>query len=126
MTSVVHVESRLPATARDLKRKSLRTRTLNDFVEDVFLVIYDEPEFRKFITAVGNEDAVEGSMVADDLKAAEMIRDAAPEGSPVKIKKLWTIHKALNVVLRRYGVSRSEVSQLLGGEIVPNGNEIES
>jgi hypothetical protein len=110
----------LPATAEDLQRKSLRSRTLNDYVEDVFLRLYNEDErFKSLLEAVGNEDAVEGSTFADDIVAAQVIRDAAPDGSLVKRKNLSAIRRALNVVLRRYEISRSERARSLGGEIVP-------
>jgi hypothetical protein len=107
-----------------LQRKSLRTRTLNDYVEDVFLREYDtHPQLRAFLDAVGNADAVEGSVLADDFMAAQIIREAAPDGSPVKLKSLAAIRLALGVVLRRYGISRRERRDLLGGEIVPRGIE---
>ncbi|MBX8688675.1 hypothetical protein GO011_14665 [Mycobacterium sp. 20091114027_K0903767] len=106
-------------------RTSLRSRTLNDYVEDVFLVLYrdDHPDFKALLDACSDEDAVEGSMLADDYLAARMIRDAAPAGSPIKSKKLATIRHALKVVMRRYGVSRRERRELLGGTIDHSGTE---
>jgi hypothetical protein len=120
MTAVQLVQTPdLPATVGDLQRKSLRSRTLNDFVEDVFLTLYGTDEhFMALLDAVGNADAVEGSTTADDFEAARMIRDAAPDGSPLKAKNLTAIRNALGVVLRRYGISRRERAHLLGGEIV--------
>lgn len=104
----------LPASAADLQRKSLRSRTLNDYVEDVFLTLFDtNPDFRALLDAVSNDDSVEGTVRADDYEAARMIRLAAVEGSPIKAKKLETIRKALNVVLRRYEISRRERRHLL-------------
>jgi hypothetical protein len=124
MTNAISVvKSPLPATTGDLHRKSLRTRTLNDFVEDVFLALFDDPDFQKYLDAVGNDDAVEGSVLADEFEAARMIRKHAPDSSPLKQKKLETIRKALAVVMRRYEISRKERRQLLGGEIIPNGND---
>lgn len=111
----------LPATAADLTRKSLRSMTLNDHVEPVFLKLFDEgdnPVFHQYLAAVSNADSVEGSVFADDILAAQMIRDAAPEKSPIKAARLVAIRNALNVVLRRYGISRNERRYQLGGEIV--------
>lgn len=99
----------LPVNAGELQRKSLRSRTINDFVEDVFLKLYDSDEqFRAYLEAVGNEDAVEGLMIADDFMAAQMIRKAAPQGSPIETRNLAAIRSALGVVLRRYEISRRE------------------
>jgi hypothetical protein len=104
-------------TTGDLHRKSLRSRTLNDFVEDVFLKLYDTDErFRGYLEAVGNEDAIEGLMIADDLLAAQMIREGAPEGSPVHTKNLAAIRRALGVVLRRYEISRGERANRIGAD----------
>lgn len=92
----------VPLKATDLRRKSLRSRTTLDRVEDVLLGgLYDDPEFQKYINAGFNAEAVEGSLRADGIVAAQMIRDAAPPG-PLKSNNLETIRKALNRVLNRY------------------------
>lgn len=116
-----HRAPQLPVSTHQLERKSLRTRTLNDFVEDIFLVLYDSSEqFRSYLEAVGNEDAVEGLTIADDFMAAQMIREeAASKGSPVASKNLAAIRRALGVVTRRWQISRLERRRLIGGQIVP-------
>lgn len=128
MTSeLIEQKSNLPLTAEELQRVSLRSRTINDHVEDVFLRLYDDDlEFKAFLEAVGNEDSVEGSLRADDYVAAQMIREAASDGSPIKTKNLEAIRKALNVVLRRYQISRRERRNRLGGETVAIKGAIEA
>jgi hypothetical protein len=52
-----------------------------------------------------------------------MIRDAAPDNSPLKREKLAPINQSLAVVLRRYHKSRKERRQTVGGKIVPDANQ---
>jgi|SRR6185312_640774 len=117
----------LPATTSDLlgQRKFEMKRTLNDHVETIHLKLYENEDYQRLLDAVYDEDAVEGSLAADNLLAAKMIRDfAIADGFDpyVADKKLATIAKALGVVLRRYGVSRKERSRMIDGETVePNG-----
>ena len=77
-------------------------------VEKVFLALYDDPLFAMHLAAEDDSESVEGSVSADDFLAAKMLRDAAPEGSPLKDVKVFPIHIALQAVMSRYGVSRGE------------------
>lgn len=107
-------------------RKKERTRTLNDEVESVYLALAKDEKFRAYIYATYDEQAVEGSLSADNVFAAQMIREKAKEMEieEVASQKVATISKALGVVARRYGFSRKERRNMLGGEIVPdNGSE---
>ena len=118
----------LPATRQDMiaQRKGEMIRTLNDHVEDAHLALYDNEQYQRFLDAVYDEDAVEGSLAADNLEAARMIREHAREGNRdayVADKKLATLSKALGVVLRRYGMSRKERSRMIDGETVENNGE---
>lgn len=118
----------LPATTTDLlaQRKQDPHRTLNDHVEAIHVQLYENAEYQRFLDAVYDEDAVEGSLAADNLQAAQMIRNKAREAGHdpyVAEKKLATISKALGVVLRRYGMSRKERARMIHGETVePNGD----
>lgn len=115
----------LPATRDDLiaQRRTQSTKVLNDYVDEVYLILWDDPEFRKYLEAVYNEEAVEGSTKADDLEAARVIREYAKANSIPMLpsKKLETIAKALNVVTRRYRTSRKERRSMIGGEHVDIG-----
>jgi hypothetical protein len=115
----------LPATREALiaQRKTLTTKVLNDYVDEVYLILWDDPEFRRFLEAVYNEEAIEGSTKADDLEAARMIREYAKANNIPMLpsKKLETIAKALNVVTRRYRTSRKERRSMIGGEHVDIG-----
>jgi hypothetical protein len=106
-------------------RKSENTRTLNDQVEEIHLGLYEtDKAYKAFLYAVYDEQAVEGSLSADNTMAAALIREHAQAKGNVEVskQKLATISKALGVVLRRYGFSRNERRNMLGGEIVPGGN----
>ena len=117
----------LPATVEDMlaQRRTQAGRTLNDYVEDLHVKLWSTSAYQAVLDAVYDEDAVEGSLAADNLMAAQMLRDLArKDGVPqVANRKLATIVKALGVVLRRYRLSRKERALTIGGQIVPNSNE---
>ena len=125
--SVKPLPPQLPASVVDLmaKRRNRDFRTLNDEVEAIYLYLYDNPEFKAFLYAVYDEQAVEGSLAADNIECARMIRQTAKTRGNVEVsrQKLATIVKALNVVLRRYNESRKERRDMIGGEIVPNPHD---
>jgi hypothetical protein len=103
-------------------RKGAEKRTLNDYVDDIHKALWDNDEkYRRLLDAVYDEDAVEGSLAIDNAKAAEIIRDWATEGKRVPYiadKKLATIVKALNTVLRRYKMTRKERAHTMAGELI--------
>jgi hypothetical protein len=112
----------LPATVDDLRRKSSRPRSINDLVEAAFLASYNDPQFQAYLAATTNKEAVEGNLVADDIKAAEWLRDKEPAGSQLRGLQLWTLNKHLKSMIRhRYeDLSRKERGESL------NGHEIEA
>jgi hypothetical protein len=114
----------LPSNVAELltQRKGDLHRTLNDRVEALHLSLYDGDEhYKDLLYAVYDEQAVEGSLAADNILAAEVIRDKAKKTGDIEVgrQKLATIAKALGVVLRRYGTSRKERRDMIGGKIVP-------
>jgi len=118
----------LPATTdKWLEERSLKSEpTLNDIVEQLHWKLISNKQYRSYLEAVWDEDAVEGSLSADNLKAAEMLREVAQkdDGNIVGTKKLATIVKSMNVVLRRYHKSRKERRHTVGGEVViPNDHD---
>src|SRR5262245_16368762 len=112
----------LPITPEELEahRKVFHQPTLNDVVHEYHIKLWSNPKYRGFLDAVYDEDAVEGSLALDNGEAARMIRDIAitEEDKRLASKKLATIVKALNVVLRRYGISRKERAAEVAGQIV--------
>ena len=80
----------------------------------------DGPTYRALLRAVYDEQAVEGSLAADNTFAAIMIREKAKtiDGNELAGEKAATISKALGVVMRRYHSSRNERRNTLEGEIV--------
>lgn len=108
----------LPVARADLlaRYKLMRQRTLNDYVDDIHVALWDNKDYRDALEATSDEDAIEGSLSADNFLAAGMIRDYARKHHIERVqgKKLYTIVKALNVVLRRYGISRAERATRIG------------
>jgi hypothetical protein len=102
----------LPATRADLLAgyKLKRRRTINDLVEEIIVKLWDKDQkFMRYVEAIYDSDAVEGSMAEDDTMAALIIRDTATkEKSEVADKNLHTIKLAMKIGLRRFGVSRPE------------------
>lgn len=127
MEVVKHVPA-LPATVQELiARKRMVKPTLNDHVDSIHLKLWPDPDYQALLDAVSNEDAVEGSLAADNVLAAERIRKQAQvDGDDyVANKKLAAIIIALNVVLRRYTISRNERRNSIAGVIVPGGDNVD-
>jgi hypothetical protein len=86
-------------------------KTFNDLVDDLHRQLVNESaEYRALLRATSNAEAVEGSLLADDACAAQMIRDEAARlaCADVATAKLAVIGRALGVVLRRYHASRKQ------------------
>ena len=115
----------LPATAAAFAacRKSKAGRTFNDRIEDHMLAMVNggNPDFLALLNAVQNEDAVEGSITADNFMAAKMIRDHASEhgDSVVAEANLTRIVRAEGVALRRYGLDRTTRRKSVGSISTP-------
>lgn len=78
--------------------------------EIVSRILIEDEEFRRLLEALDPEQAVEGDLKTDDHMAALKIREAAIRNgiSPLATEQLATIRKALNLVMRRYGICRKE------------------
>lgn len=103
----------LPATRSDLLAgyKLKRRRNINDLVEEIIVKLWDNDEnFMKYVNAIYDEEAIEGSLAEDDTMAALIIRDVAKKEKQMEVadKNLHTIKLAMKVGLRRFGVSRPE------------------
>jgi|SRR5215207_2502488 len=124
----------LPSTVADLiaRKKTMHVENLNDVVDQIHLKLWSDPIYQRYLSAVWDEDCVEGSCNFDDGKACEMIREfaikhAGPDnsfhliksgGSDGHPKSLRVLQKTLGVVLRRYGISRTERRRSVSGEPV--------
>jgi hypothetical protein len=116
----------LPETVVDLinSRKGRFERTLNDIVEELYLKLWENAQFKKYLDAVTDGEAVEGSLGCDDHEAARMLRDLArKENIPIKDKPLASYKLALKVIMRRYDMSRKTRKLELHGELVPAEND---
>jgi hypothetical protein len=118
----------LPRTRDEFERmRMVEPRlTLNDHVNAIHSELWERDEtYMEYLDAVYDSEAVEGSLAADNIKAAEVIREYARKNGvkAVANKKLATIVKALNVVLRRYHASRKERATTLEGKpVILDGN----
>lgn len=118
----------LPERIEDWERQLKAERTLNDLVEDIHRVLTNEnAKYRGYLRAVYDAHAVEGSLAADNILAAMMIREKAKAigSTEVAEEKLAIINLSLNVVLRRYNKSRKQRRNMVHGEEVKpeNGGE---
>ena len=100
----------LPAKASDWQRKVKDNRTLNDRVEDLHLEYLEADErYRQLLTAVHDEQSVEGKVNVDRAEAARLLREyAKTKSNPIGDQKLVTIRRCLTVVMARYGESLRE------------------
>jgi len=114
----------LPANIDHWERQIQAERTLNDLVEDIHRALVENDQYRRFLYATYDEQAEEGSLAADNIEAARMIREKARSNGNAEVsrQKLATLVKALGVVLRRYGNSRKDRRNRLGGETIPGDN----
>ena len=104
-------------------RKTPFARLLNDMVDELHNKLFENDKYKTYLEGVWDEQCIEGSLAADNFKAAELIRDrAVKENSPVAREKLATIVKSLGIVLKRYGISRKERRHTVGETHVPIGN----
>jgi hypothetical protein len=112
----------LPERIEDWERHIKSERTLNDLVEDIHRILVNEDaKYRAYLRATYDAHAVEGSLAADNVLAAMIIREKAKEigSTEVAEEKLAIINLALGVVLRRYHASRKQRRNTVGGEEVP-------
>ena len=116
----------LPADTRALlaQRKHGLLRNLNDEVEPIFVGLFEEPGFQRYLNAVYDEQAIEGSLATDNVMAAELIRNAAQEAGNgfVADQKLHTLVKAMNIVKRRLQVHPMQRRYSVHGEQVEPGS----
>lgn len=121
----------LPASLSELTPKVRRLPNINDQVHSVFDRLFEEKtergaEFHRCLNATNDAGAVHGSMIADDFGASIKILEAAEQwGSYDLIDAAnWAeVRLALRVVMRRWGIAREQRRNLLGDEIVPNGDD---
>ena len=118
----------LPERIEDWHRQNKTERTLNDLVEDIHRALIEDEKiggrYRGYLRAVYDAHAVEGSLAADNILAAMMIRERAKQtSSEVAEEKLAVINLALGVVLRRYQNSRKQRRNMLGGQEVPENGD---
>ena len=67
-----------PSVADLIKRRKGRfERTLNDMVEEIYLKLWENDLFKRFLIAVTDGEAKEGSLGCDDHEAARMLREQA-------------------------------------------------
>lgn len=111
----------LPTNIDEWNRISKQERTLNDLVEDLHRELVSNDKYVSYLRAVYDAHAVEGSLAADNVFAAQMIRDLAKErNSEIAKEKIAVISMALGVVLRRYKASRKQRRNMVAGEQVPD------
>jgi hypothetical protein len=86
------------------------------------LKLWENDQFKKYLYAVTDGEAVEGSLGCDDHEAARMLRELARKEQPaISTTPLASYKFALKVVMRRYQMSRKIRRISLHGEpVVPD------
>jgi len=111
--ALLKVAPPLPETRTDLlaQYKLRRRRSINDLVEEVIVKLWDNDEkFMKYVEAIYDSQAIEGSMDDDDVMAALIIRDTAKRDKHVEVadQNVHTIKLAMRVALRRFDLGRGQ------------------
>jgi hypothetical protein len=100
------------------RRRHKDIRSLIDETEEVHQVLWEEQEYRKYFNAAYNDQAVEGSLAADDFMAVSMVRAKAQEMGiqSVATVKIHDLTIALHRVAGRYeGLTRKERRAVVNG-----------
>jgi len=117
----------LPATRADLDTHLTykRGRTLIDKVQEYNALLWEEPEYQKYLAAGFDEQSVTGRTDFDDYEAAKLIQAKAHERGDESVanEKTSAVVKALRRVLggRYEGVSRRDRREAAEGN--GQGNE---
>lgn len=92
-----------------------RKSGLNDAVQHAVRALYEKDEFRVLIQAVNNDEAIEGSKIADDFAACMMIRQYGVEAGNALIKAadLTDLKHALGVAMNRHKSGRKQRLKML-------------
>jgi hypothetical protein len=103
----------LPATKSELDNllSFSKRRTIIDHVQDVNRLLWEDPEYQKYLKATFDEEAITGKVRFDWFVAAQMIKAKAREMGMVQLQdaKEGAIVKAIGRVLNRYeGLSLAE------------------
>jgi len=111
--ALLKIPPTLPQTREDLlaQYKLKRRRSINDLVEEVIVKLWDNnEEFMKYVNAIYDSEAVEGSMDDDDVMAALIIRDTAKQDKHIEVadRNIHTIKLAMRVALKRFDVGRGQ------------------
>lgn len=115
----------LPTSLDGWVLKSGLKKTLNDEVQVIHERLLADPklsdQYVVTLTPVSDEDSPEGWLADDEIKSANMIRDYARVNKYPRVasQTLKAIRTALNVVLRKYGLSRKQRRFTVDGTIVP-------
>jgi len=98
----------LPAKREDFIE--LIKRSLNDEVRYLHPILMEDEQYRKYLTAIWPEGAVEGSLEIDDAMAAIMIRDYGRTNGIKSLAEanLASIRHSLRVVCNFYKMSRKQ------------------
>jgi len=107
----------LPSTRDEfmLHRKKKGAASINDQAEEQALTLVngggaEAERYLSLLNAVHKQDAVEGSLRADNYTAAMMLRESARKNGVVTVADapLERVVQAQGVFLRRYGLGRRE------------------
>jgi hypothetical protein len=101
----------LPATVEEFKARRLVpfTKPFLPAIEAYVIKLYPDPLFRRLSEAAFPEDALEGSLPADNFARAMMLREAAREADDDQVGSadLAKISRTIGAVMMlKYGFSR--------------------
>ncbi|TCM62262.1 hypothetical protein [Rhizobium sp. BK068] len=103
---------RLPATVAELDARNplKRLPSLYQFVEMINRALWEKPEYQRYHEAISHEQAVEGNMNIDDIRAADMIKAYAKENGIDIVVRANTaaILKELHKVLYKHRMTRRQ------------------
>jgi hypothetical protein len=102
--------------------KTLRTSIAHEPSATIVASVNEDEKYRAYLRPVYDAHAVEGSLAADNIMAAKMIREKAKEIGSTELasEKLATINLALGVVLRPNHASHNSAATC--SQVAPDDN----
>lgn len=103
-------------------RKKVLLPSLNDAVDTIHETLLDDEAYIRLLEPVYNPEAVNGSLIVDDVMAAQMIKAYASEHGHEVVRRnnLTAIMRAMHTVWRRWNLDRKSRRNSDHGEPGPD------
>lgn len=112
----------LPKNAAQMlaQRLTVRGANLTDCVEHALLEFVNDKLLSERLEATIDAESVTGKVKLDNVLAAERLMDLSKDHPVISKEKLVVVQRAMNVVLRRYGMAGDQRRAALAAPLASN------